>query len=221
MQGDLVRLLFVETGKTLYMVGVAFVLACVLGGGLGVTLFYFSPGSLSPRQGVYTVISMLLSFLTAIPFAILIVLLFPLTRLLVGTSLGATASIVPLTVGTIPFVASLISESLQCAGRTYLEPAIALGIPRRKIIQDILFPEKYPQMIFSLKNVIVHLIACSTLAGFVGGGGLGQILLQYGYYRFDWKITIAVLVITLFFIECIRIFGDILGRNILKRRGLL
>ncbi|WP_201456902.1 methionine ABC transporter permease [Chlamydia sp. 17-3921] len=221
MQTNIVQLLLLETGSTIYMVGAAFFFACILGGLLGTSLFYTASRSLRPRKTLYTTISMVLSFLSAIPFAILIVILFPLTRWIVGTSLGATASIIPLTLGATPLVAFSVSDALQHACRTHLEPAIALGIPRRKIIQDILFPEAYPQLIFSLKNLVIHLIACSTLAGFVGGGGLGQVLLQYGYYRFEWKITALVLIITLFFIETVRILGDVCGRSILKHRGLL
>ncbi|SGA31920.1 ABC transport integral membrane subunit [Chlamydia abortus] len=126
-----------------------------------------------------------------------------------------------MTFGALPLVASFVSEALRTGALTCVEPAIALGIPKIKILKDILFPEILPQLIFSLKNLVVHLIACSTFAGFVGGGGLGQILLQYGYYRFDLSVTLSVLMITLFFIEGIRILGDTLGRRILQHRGIL
>ncbi|MEF9497143.1 ABC transporter permease subunit [Chlamydia sp. 04-14] len=221
MQVDMIYLLIKETGSTLYMVAASFFFSSILGGLLGLGLFVTAPYGLKPMKSIYSGTSIVLSFLTAIPFAILIVILFPVTRWIVGTSLGATASIVPLTLGALPLVASFVSDALRTGALTCIEPSIALGIPKMKIVKDILFPEIFPQLIFSLKSLIVHLIACSTFAGFVGGGGLGQILLQYGYYRFDFSITLSVLVITLFFIEGIRILGDTWGRRILKRRGIL
>lgn len=221
MQADMVYLLIKETGSTLYMVTTSFFFSFILGGLLGLGLFLTAPYGLKPMKSLHSVVSVILSFLTAIPFAILIVILFPITRLIVGTSLGATASIVPLTLGALPLVASLVSDALRTGSLTCIEPAIALGIPKIKIIKDILFPEIVPQLIFSIKTLVVHLIACSTFAGFVGGGGLGQILLQYGYYRFDFSITLSVLIITLLFIEGIRILGDTFGRRILRRRGIL
>ncbi|ASD30650.1 ABC transporter permease subunit [Chlamydia abortus] len=221
MQMDMMYMLVKETGNTLYMVAASFFFSSIFGGLLGLGLFITAPYGLKPMKGFHSVVSLVLSFLTAIPFAILIVILFPITRWIVGTSLGATASIVPLTFGALPLVASFVSEALRTGALTCVEPAIALGIPKIKILKDILFPEILPQLIFSLKNLVVHLIACSTFAGFVGGGGLGQILLQYGYYRFDLSVTLSVLMITLFFIEGIRILGDTLGRRILQHRGIL
>ncbi|WP_100934760.1 methionine ABC transporter permease [Candidatus Chlamydia corallus] len=221
MQPDLIRILLKETIHTFYMVLAAFFFSCVIGGMLGLALFCTSPKSLNPKKSLYATISMILSFLTAIPFAILIVILFPITRWIVGTSLGPTASIVPLTIGAIPFVVTLVVDAFRNSALSYLEPAIALGIPKRNILFGILLPESYPQLIFSLKSLVVHLISCSTLAGFVGGGGLGQLLLQYGYYRFEWSVTISVLIITLALIESVRILGDIWGRRILKYRGIL
>ncbi|CAG9045708.1 D-methionine transport system permease protein MetI [Chlamydia abortus] len=221
MQMDMMYMLVKETGNTLYMVAASFFFSSIFGGLLGLGLFITAPYGLKPMKGFHSVVSLVLSFLTAIPFAILIVILFPITRWIVGTSLGATASIVPLTFGALPLVASFVSEALRTGALTCVEPAIALGIPKIKILKDILFPEILPQLIFFLKNLVVHLIACSTFAGFVGGGGLGQILLQYGYYRFDLSVTLSVLMITLFFIEGIRILGDTLGRRILQHRGIL
>ncbi|WP_139414616.1 ABC transporter permease subunit [Chlamydia abortus] len=221
MQMDMMYMLVKETGNTLYMVAASFFFSSIFGGLLGLGLFITAPYGLKPMKGFHSVMSLVLSFLTAIPFAILIVILFPITRWIVGTSLGATASIVPLTFGALPLVASFVSEALRTGALTCVEPAIALGIPKIKILKDILFPEILPQLIFSLKNLVVHLIACSTFAGFVGGGGLGQILLQYGYYRFDLSVTLSVLMITLFFIEGIRILGDTVGRRILQHRGIL
>ncbi|WP_197481308.1 ABC transporter permease subunit [Candidatus Chlamydia sanziniae] len=197
------------------MVGFSFLFSCLIGGFIGMGLFCNIP------KFFHTTVSIALSFLTAIPFAILIVILFPVTRWIIGTSLGTTASIVPLTIGAIPFVVTLVSNALRNSALIYLEPATALGIPRIKIIKDILLPESYPDLIFSLKSLIIHLISCSTLAGFVGGGGLGQVLLQYGYYRFQLSVTMSVLVITLACIEIVRNLGNFYGRRILKYRGIL
>ncbi|AAD18428.1 ABC transporter [Chlamydia pneumoniae TW-183] len=221
MQSDLIQILLKETVNTLYMVSTAFFFSCAIGGMLGLGLFCTSPKSLNPKKSLYATISMILSFLTAIPFAILIVILFPITRWIVGTSLGPTASIVPLTIGAIPFVVTIVVDAFRNSALNYLESAVALGIPKRNILFGILLPESYPQLIFSLKSLVVHLISCSTLAGFVGGGGLGQLLLQYGYYRFEWSVTTSVLVITLVLIESVRILGDFWGRRVLKYRGIL
>ncbi|SPN73424.1 Methionine import system permease protein MetP,DL-methionine transporter permease subunit,ABC-type phosphate transport system, permease component,phosphonate ABC transporter, permease protein PhnE,Binding-protein-dependent transport system inner membrane component [Chlamydia serpentis] len=221
MQSDLIQILLKETINTFYMVFSAFFFACLFGGMLGLGMFYTSPNSLNPKKSLYAILSIILSFLTAIPFAILIVILFPITRWIIGTSLGPTASIVPLTIGTIPFVVTIVVDAFRTSALNYLEAAVALGIPKRNILFDILLPESYPQLVFSLKSLFIHLISCSTLAGFVGGGGLGQLLLQYGYYRFEFPITVSVLVITLALIESIRILGDVWGRCILRCRGIL
>ncbi|EPP35097.1 binding--dependent transport system inner membrane component family protein [Chlamydia ibidis] len=210
-----------EALTTLYMVSCSFLFSSLIGCGLGSLLFYTAPNSLRPMKSLHNFLGLILSGVTSIPFAILVVVLFPITRWVVGTSLGATASIIPLTIGAVPIVTATVLESLRLASLTCLDPAISLGISDFKIIKDILFPEIAPKLVFSLQTLVAHLISCSTLSGFVGGGGLGQVLLQYGYYRFDLSITLSVLGVTLIFIEACRCVSNFYGRRILKNRGIL
>ncbi|MEG0037196.1 MAG: ABC transporter permease subunit [Victivallaceae bacterium] len=209
-----------ELLKTLYMVGLSFVLSSIIGFSLGLFCIIANAKN-GYLKKINSGIQLLLNFLSSVPFSVLIVFLFPLTRLIVGTSLGATASVVPLTIGMIPFVTRLVAETCLPVYRYFREAALSLGSSSSQTVFRIVLPECLPSLIAGLKSIVVSVIGLSALAGFVGGGGLGQLIMQYGYYRFNPFVVVLVLIVTLILVETTNFIGNVLMNHILKKRGLL
>ncbi len=213
------RILPLELWNTIYMVVVAMLLGTLIGLPLGIILTITSKGHLKSHHGIYKCLETLVIIGRSFPFAILMVALIPLTRLIVGTSLGTTASIVPLTIAAAPFIARLVETSLKEVDRHVLEAAIVMGSTTQHIITKVLLPEALPSLISVGSLTIVNLIGYSAMAGLVGGGGLGQVAIQYGYNRFNTFIMVVTVLLLIALVQGVQWLGNRAVRKIIEKRG--
>jgi len=206
------------TAETVYMTFVSAFLACVLGFPLGTYLYVSSPAGLAPRRMIYNVISRLVNIFRSLPFIILMILLIPLTRLIIKTSIGPTAVIIPLSIAAAPFVARLAESALSEVDMGVLTAARAMGSTNFQIIRKVLVPEAMPALISGLALTIINLIGYSAMAGAIGGRGLGDLAIRYGYYRFRIDVTIGAVIVILILVELVQIAGTALSRSLLSKR---
>jgi D-methionine transport system permease protein len=184
--------------ETLYMTLVSTALAYVIGLPLGVALVVSDGSQNSLVRGINTVLGIVVNLLRSVPFLILLVAVIPVTRFIVGTSIGSTATIVPLVIASAPFVARLVESSLKEVDKGVIEAAQCMGASMTQIIYKVMLPEAKPSLIVGSAIAVTTILSYSALAGFVGGGGLGDIAVRYGYYRYQediMLITVALLVI--------------------------
>jgi D-methionine transport system permease protein len=202
------------TGETLYMVGVAAAVTVLLGIPLGVLLTVTAPGALAPRPLLHRVLGLLVNLGRALPFIILLVLVAPVTRGLVGTTIGSTAAIVPLTIGAVPFLARLVETSLREVAPGKVEAAMSMGARRRDVVRTVLLPEALPSLIAGITVTVVALISYSAMAGAVGGGGLGDFAIRFGYQQFRTDITVITVVLLLVIVQALQRAGDRWSRRL-------
>lgn len=214
-----IQLLPLQLWNTIYMVFVSAFFGFVLGLPIGVILTVTDKGHVLEHSTVYKVLETLVNIGRSFPFAILMVALIPFTRWVVGTSLGTTASIVPLTLAAAPFIARLIETSLKEVDSHMLEAAIVMGSKPWQIVTKVLLPEALPSIVSGITLTIVNLVGYSAMAGLVGGGGLGQVAIQYGYNRFNTTIMIATVILLILLVQCIQWMGNYIGNSILRKRG--
>lgn len=198
MTQEVIRLISAGLLETLEMTIVSTIFSYIVGLPLGILLAVTSKGGILENKAVNGVFGTIVNIIRSIPFLILLVLVIPLTRLLVGTSLGTEATIVPLTIGAIPIVARMVESSLQEVPSGIIEAAQAMGASPMDIIIRFLLPEAVPSLLLGGAINLATILGYSALAGFVGGGGLGSIAVQYGYYRYQTDVllvTVAILVI--------------------------
>ncbi len=214
-------LLPLQLWNTVYMVFGSAFFALIIGLPLGVILTITDKGHIKENAVVYKTLETIVNIGRSFPFAILMVALIPFTRWVVGTSLGTTASIVPLTIAAAPFVARLIETSLKEVDRHILEAVIVMGSNTWQIITKVLLPEALPSIISGITLTIINLIGYSAMAGLVGGGGLGQVAIQYGYNRFNSFIMIATVILLILLVQAVQLLGSKLSRLIARKRGLI
>ena len=202
------------TGETLYMVGVAALLTVLLGVPLGVLLTVTAPGGLAPRPLLNRALGLVVNLGRALPFIILLVLVAPVTRGVVGTTIGSTAAIVPLTLGAIPFLARLVETSLREIAPGKVEAALSMGARRRDVVRTVLLPESRPSLVAGVTVTVVALISYSAMAGAVGGGGLGDFAIRFGYQQFRTDITLATVVLLLLVVQLLQWAGDRWARRL-------
>lgn len=210
-------LLAQSSGQTLYMVIVSTAIAYLFGIPLGILVVATAPNSICPNKVVHEVLSWIINVGRSIPFIILLVALLPFTRSIVGTTIGATATIVPLTVAAIPFVARMIEQSLLELDSGIIEMAQAMGANTWQIITKVFLPESLPSVIRSVSITIISLIGYSAMAGAVGGGGLGDLAIRYGYYRYQSDVMIMTIILLVIIVQIIQMIGDAISRKIDKR----
>lgn len=203
--------------ETLAMVGISAALATLLGLPLGVLLVVTSPGHILPRPTMNRVAAALSNMVRLTPFIILLVAIIPVTRFIVGTSIGTAAAIVPLTLGAIPFVARLVESSVREVDPGLVEAAQAIGLSPFGIVRKVLVPEALPGIVAGLTITLVSLINYSAMAGAVGGGGLGDLGIRYGYQRFQPDMMAAVIVILIVLVQGVQTVGDRLALKVNKR----
>ncbi len=213
------KLLPLQLWNTLYMVFVSAFFAVIIGLPIGVILTITDRGQIKESPYVYKILETIVNIGRSFPFAILMVALIPFTRWLIGTSLGTTAAIVPLTIAAAPFVARLIESSLKEVDRNVLEAAIVMGSSSQQIITKVLLPEALPGIVAAITLTVVNLIGYSAMAGLVGGGGLGQVAIQYGYNRFNTFIMVVTVILLIILVQVVQWMGNRLARSIAKKRG--
>lgn len=219
MSIELIERLAVAFGETLYMVFVASSLAAVMGIPLGIILISTRPQGLIASPFVNRILAGVVNCLRSIPFIILLVAITPLTRLIIGTSIGTTAAIVPLTLGAIPFVARLVENALNEVPYGLIEAGHAMGATPLQIIRKILLPEAMPGIVNGLTITIISLIGYSAMAGAIGGGGLGDLAIRYGYQRFEMGIMLATIIILIVLVQMVQLLGDKLAKKVNKHRS--
>lgn len=202
------------TWETLYMVGVSTVLTVLVGVPLGVLLTVTAPGALAPNAVVHRVLGLLVNLGRSLPFIILLVLVAPVTREIVGTTIGSTATIVPLTIGAVPFLARLVETSLREVAFGKVEATLAMGGRRRDVVRTVLLPEALPSLVAGVTVTVVALISYSAMAGAIGGGGLGDFAIRYGYQQFRTDITVATVVLLLVVVQLLQWVGDRWSRRL-------
>ncbi|RIJ69762.1 ABC transporter permease [Nakamurella silvestris] len=211
------KLLPTATEQTLHMVGLATVFTVLIGLPLGVVLYMTSRGGLWANRYVNGILGFVVNIGRSLPFIILMIAIIPFTRLVVGTSLGPSAAVVPLSVGAIPFFARLVETSLREIDRGKIDAAIVMGSSYRQIITKVLVRESLPGIIAGLTTSVIALISYSAMAGTIGGGGLGFLAKSRGYDRFQTDVMIATVVVIIIIVQLVQIIGDVLARKLNHR----
>lgn len=200
--------------ETLYMVSIALFLGAVIGIPLGVLLVITRKQGIWPNIVIHLVLNPLINILRSLPFIILLIAIVPFTKLVVGTSIGTTAAIVPLTVYVAPYIARLVENSLLEVDEGIIEAAKAMGASPLQIIRYFLIPEALGSLVLAITTAIIGLIGSTAMAGAVGGGGIGDLALVYGYQRFDTTVIIITVIVLVIIVQVIQTLGNVLARFI-------
>lgn len=203
--------------QTLQMVFVAGIVGSIIGLPIGVFLATSGKGELFPAPKTNRVLGLIVNAARSTPFIILVVAIVPLTRLLTGTSIGTWAAIVPLTIATIPFFARLVESAIREIDKGLIEAARAMGATPFQIVLKVLLPEARPSILMALTMTIVSLIGYSAMVGAVGGGGLGDLGIRFGYQRFNPEMMVIVVVVLIVLVQVVQSAGDGLARRFDKR----
>ena len=199
--------------QTLYMTIVATIFSYLFGLPLGIILNITSKNGITPNKWVYGVLNLIVNIFRSIPFLILLVFVMPFTKILIGTRIGTTASIVPLVIAAIPFIARMIESSLSETSKGVIEASEAMGTSKFKIIYKVLLPEAKPSLLVGFSISIVTILGYSAMAGFVGGGGLGDIAYQYGYVRNDSELMFFTIILLVIIVQVFQEIGMILAKK--------
>ena len=199
---------------TIYMVFLATAISIIFGVPLGVILLVTSKGYFWHSPVFYNVLGTIVNALRSIPFIILMVAIIPITKLIVGTSIGTTAAIVPLTISTIPFLGRLVETSLRTVPYGLIEAAQSMGASPFRIIRKVLLPEALPELVQNFTLTVIVIIGCSAMAGTIGGGGLGDIAIRYGYQRFQVSIMVMTVIILILMVQLTQYIGDVITKKV-------
>lgn len=213
MSQEIIKLMLQGIEETFYMVAVATVIGGIIGIPLGITLVTTSKGHILENRFINQILGTIVNIIRSIPFIILMVAIIPLTRLIAGTSIGTTAACVPLTIVAIPFLSRLVETSIRDVDFGLVEAAESMGATPFQIIRKVLIPEALPMIINNITVLIVNLIGASAMAGAIGGGGLGDIAIRYGYQRFRPDVMLATIIILIVVVNVIQAGGDFASRK--------
>ena len=213
MSQEIIKLMLQGIEETFYMVAVATVIGGIIGIPLGITLVTTSKGHILENRFINQILGTIVNISRSIPFIILMVAIIPLTRLIAGTSIGTTAACVPLTIVAIPFLSRLVETSIRDVDFGLVEAAESMGATPFQIIRKVLIPEALPTIINNITVLIVNLIGASAMAGAIGGGGLGDIAIRYGYQRFRPDVMLATIIILIVVVNVIQAGGDFASRK--------
>ncbi|MBZ6070824.1 MULTISPECIES: methionine ABC transporter permease [Aeromonas] len=214
MSEAMVNLLNSALGDTLIMVLASALFSCLLGLPLGIALHVTKRGQILENPALNWALGLVVNIGRSVPFIILLVAIIPFTRLVVGTSIGTAAAVVPLTIGAIPFFARLVEGALMEIPDGLVEAARAMGAKPLQIIAKVLLPEALPGVINSVTITLVALVNYSAMAGAIGGGGLGDVGIRYGYQRFDPLVMLTTVVILVVLVQLIQSLGDRLVKRV-------
>ncbi|QRM53150.1 methionine ABC transporter permease [Sinorhizobium sp. BG8] len=217
MSPDLLLLIAKATLDTLRMVAIAGLIGSLIGLPIGVFLATSGRGELFPAPSTNRIVGLVVNAARSTPFIILVVAIIPLTRLITGTSIGTKAAIVPLTIATIPFFARLVEAAIREVDKGLIEAARAMGATPMQIVFKVLLAESRPALILALTMTIVSLIGYSAMVGAVGGGGLGDLGIRYGYQRFMPDVMLIVVIVLIVLVQLVQSAGDALARRFDRR----
>lgn len=202
--------------QSLIMISISGVLSIFFGFLLAIVLVYTKERGLKPKPSLYNTLDFIINVFRSFPFIILMFLLFPLSRFIVGTSIGTTAAIVPLTIAAIPFAARIIEGSLDTVDPGIIEAAKSFGARNSQIIFRVMLVEALPNLVQGITNIFINIVGYSAMAGIIGGGGLGAVAINYGYYR--WENTIMFIVVVMIFavVQIIQSIGNQIFKMLLR-----
>ena len=200
--------------QTLYMIVVPTVVATIIGFIIAVVLVITKEGGLRPNKNVNRVLGLIVNILRSFPFIILIVAMIPITRAIVGTSIGETAAIVPITVGSAPFIARLIENALDEVDKGLIEAARSFGATNSQIIFKVMLKEATPSIVTGITLSVISILGYTAMAGAVGAGGLGNVALMYGYQQFDKNVMTYTVIALVIIVQIIQSLGDFLYRKL-------
>ncbi|OAT19316.1 permease component of an ABC superfamily methionine transporter [Buttiauxella gaviniae ATCC 51604] len=215
---DLWPLLLDGSLDTLYMVSLAALLTVLIGLPLGVLLFLTRRDGVLPAPLFNQVIGSVVNVGRSLPFIVLLIALIPFTRIIIGTTLGSTAAVVPITIGAFPFFARVVENALDEVDKGRIEAILSMGGNVWHIISKVLLPEALPALLAGITLIIVMLIGFSSMAGVIGGGGLGDLAIRYGYQRFNDQVMVGTVVILVAMVQLVQSIGDRLVRRLAHRR---
>lgn len=204
--------------ETMYMVVLAALFTVVLGLVIGVVLYLTGPGGILGNRILYAGLGGAVNIGRSLPFIILLISVMPLTRLIVGTSLGATAAVVPLTLGTAPFFSRVVEAALREVDQGRIEAALSMGATNTDIVFLVLLPEALPSLLAGGTLTLVMFVDYSAMAGAIGAGGLGDFAIKYGYQRFNTELMLATVVVLIAIVQIIQTSGDQIVRRVAHRR---
>lgn len=217
MLEEMMPLLTKALGETVYMVAVSMAIATIIGIPVGVLLHTTSKGQILESPVLNKILSSIINAVRSIPFIILLVAIIPFTRIVVGSSIGTTAAMVPLVIASIPFIGRQVETSLREVPEGIVEAAQAMGATPVQIISRVLLPEAMPNIVAQLTTVVIALVGESAMAGAVGGGGLGDLAIRYGYQRFRPEIMLATVVILIIMVQLVQFVGNKLAASLNKK----
>ena len=207
----------VAVGQTALMLGIGLSAAVLLGGPLGIWLFLLGPGQSLAHRGLFAVVSWLVNTVRSFPFIILLVALVPFTRALVGSSIGPVAAAVPLSFAAIPYFARLVEQNLRDVPRGVIEAAHAMGASEFQIIWRVLIVEARSGLVLALTVLAISFLSYSAVAGVVGGGGIGDLAIRYGYYRFQTDVMVLTVAVLIVLVQIIQFAGSTVARRVDRR----
>jgi D-methionine transport system permease protein len=220
---DFLKEIFIRTDmakgilETIYMVIFSTILAYIIGLPLGIAVIVTDKEGIKPNKTINMILSTIINLFRSIPFIILLVLIIPITRLLVGTSIGSTAMIVPLTLASTTFVARLVENSLREIDKALLEQAFCMGAKPYQIIFKIYLVEATPSLIRGLSITCINLLGYSAMAGAVAGGGLGDIAIRFGYYKYNYLVIIITVIILVVIVQIIQAIFEKIAKKVDKK----
>jgi D-methionine transport system permease protein len=206
------------TLETLYMVGISTTFTLLLGLPLGIILVITSKGHILENRPLHTGLSYAVNMTRSLPFIILMIFIIPFTRYIVGTSIGTNAAIVPLVVAAIPFFGRVVESALQEVDGGVIEAAIAMGASPFEIVWRVLIPEALPSLVLGTTITIINLLGYSAMAGAVGGGGIGDLAIRYGFHRFRTDVMLITVIVLIVMVQIIQSSGNLMAQKILKNR---
>jgi len=217
MSQDMLALLIKSLGETVYMVTVSMVIATVIGVPLGVLLVTTAKNQILECIVFNRVLAAVVNTVRSIPFIILMVAIIPLTRIIVGSSIGTAAAMVPLTIAAIPFIGRQVETSLKEVEYGVIEAALAMGASPFQIIWHVLLPEAVAGIISQLTTVVIALVGSSAMAGAIGGGGLGDLAIRYGYQRFRPEVMLATVIVLVVLVQIVQFAGNFAAKKLNKK----
>lgn len=212
----LIKVFITASYQTLYMVFVASILAIILGFIPAILLVITDKNGLSPNKYVFGIIDFIINILRSFPFIILMIAIFPFTKSIVGKTIGTTAAIVPLTIAASPFAARIIESALREVDLGIIEAAKSFGASSSQIILRVMIKESMPSIVLGITLIIINVVGCSAMAGAIGGGGLGDVAIKYGYYRFQTDVMLYTVIILMFLVQIIQSSGNLIYKRLIK-----
>ncbi|MFF5205988.1 methionine ABC transporter permease [Streptosporangium sp. NPDC000396] len=213
---EMAPLLWESAGQTAQMVAWSTLFTVLIGLPLGVALVVTDRDGLFPSWALNRMLGLIVNIGRSLPFIVLMIAVIPLTRLIVGTTIGTAASVVPLTLGAAPFFARLVETALREVGRDKVQAAQAMGASATTIVGKVLLPEAMSGLVAGLTVTVVALISYSAMAGAIGGGGLGDLAIRYGYQRFETTLMVVTVVVLIIIVQLVQTLGDTIARRLAR-----